>query len=252
MDSDAAQRRAWLGRYGCMDRQGRKSGGAEPSRPYRRVGVPRATSTRCARSVEARARRPISPDRVRGGRAPLDIRSCETKLSKDKLFYGPRIESTLLTLRRRGRVLPPGRVAAARGHLETWRRAVVLRVACDCARQRDRTADLVTSRFRRLSTPRRYTCRTVINPSHCDMISGTHKAKPLADRPGLYTAMRVFYEQRGVVRQPTIMHMRMQSATKAIVVTNHAIVWVHELRLHELRLLAMVPWCARAGAWSWP
>ena len=66
----------------------------------------------------------------------------------------------------------------------------------------DRTAEgsnhLLGSR--RLSTPRRYTCRTVINPSHCDMISGTHKAKPLADRPGLYTAMRVFYEQRGVVR----------------------------------------------------
>ena len=146
--------------------------------------------------------------------------------------------------------VPRRRVARVDG----GRRAV--RVACDCARQRDRTADLVTSRFRRLSTPRRYTCRTVINPSHCDMISGTHKAKPLADRPGLYTAMRVFYEQRGVVRpcsrQPTIMHMRMQSATKAIVVTNHAIVWVHELRLHELRLLAMVPWCARAGAWSWP
>ena len=182
------------------------------------------------------------------GSAAGGPRSCETKLSKDKLFYGPRIECTLLTLRRRGRACPcapPPRVA--RVDLETCRR-----VACDCARQRDRTADLVTSRFRRLSTPRRYTCRTVINPSHCDMISGTHKAKPLADRPGLYTAMRVFYEQRGVVRQPTIMHMRMQSATKAIVVTNHAIVWVHELRLHELRLLAMVPWCARAGAWSWP
>ena len=163
MDSDAAQRRAWLGRYGCMDRQGRKSGGAEPSRPYRRVGVPRATSTRCARSVEARARRPISPDRVRGGRAPLDIRSCETKLSKDKLFYGPRIEHPANPAPPRARVsVCPAAASRARGPGATCRR-----VACDCARQRDRTADLVTSRFRRLSTPRRYTCRTVINPSQC-------------------------------------------------------------------------------------
>ena len=45
---------------------------------------------------------------------------------------------------------------------------------------------------------------------------------------------------------------RLQAQEADIVVTNHAIVWVHELRLHELRLLAMVPWCARAGAWSWP
>ena len=63
----------------------------------------------------------------------------------------------------------------------------------------DRTAEgsnhLLGSRRLSTATPRRYTCRTVINPSHCDMISGTHKAKPPADRPGLYTAMRVFYEQ---------------------------------------------------------
>ena len=112
-------------------------------------------STRCARSVEARARRPISPDRVRGGRAPLDIRSCETKLSKDKLFYGPRIEHPANPAPPRARAPPaPGAASAvARG---PGGRAVVLRVACDCARQRDRTADLVTSRSRRLSTPRRY------------------------------------------------------------------------------------------------
>ena len=48
------------------------------------------------------------------------------------------------------------------------------------------------------------------------------------------------------------MHIRMQSATKAIVATNHASIWVHELRLHELRLLAMVPLRTRAGAWSCP
>ena len=63
----------------------------------------REPRARAARNVEACA----APDRVRGGldggRAPLGIRSCETKLSKDKLFYGPRVHGLRSTLRRRGR-----------------------------------------------------------------------------------------------------------------------------------------------------